>query len=74
MTADLYFVIGIVIGGLSIPPIFGALIERRAPRMAAVMIAIAAMLIFIAMRQSPGTYTIATIPDAFVRVIGDMMN
>ncbi|WP_373355156.1 hypothetical protein [Pseudoroseicyclus sp. CXY001] len=74
MTPDLTFLIGLVIGVLAIPPVFGAVIERRSPRLAALLLVVAAVLIFLAVRQNPGAYSLAAIPDVIVRVIGDFMN
>ncbi|NDU99421.1 hypothetical protein [Pseudoroseicyclus tamaricis] len=74
MDADLTFVIGVVIGLLSIPSLFGGLMDRRVPIMALVMLVLSAGLIAYAATQNPGAYSIQTVPDAFVRVIGDVIN
>ena len=53
MTADLYLVIGLIIGAFTIPSILGALSEGRAPRTAAIMVLIAGGLIVLAVKESP---------------------
>ncbi|RYG89481.1 hypothetical protein EU803_17270 [Loktanella sp. IMCC34160] len=74
MDTDLYFVIGLIVAGFSIPPIFGALSEGRAPRAAAIAILIGGGLVALAVNERPGTYSISEIPDAFVRVVGRYIN
>ena len=66
---DLILVIGIVIVGLAIPAILGALAERRTPRIATILIVTGGALILIALSQRPGGYGWADIPEAFVRVL-----
>lgn len=74
MDTDLILVLGIIIAALSIPPIFGAMAERRAPRAAAVLLLIGGGMIIYALQQNPTGYTISDIPDVFVRVIGSFLN
>jgi hypothetical protein len=69
MTQDLMLVIGLVISGFSIPPIFGALSEGRSPRVSAIMVMIGGSLVVIALSQKPGGYTLRDVPEAFVRVV-----
>ncbi len=73
MTADLYLVIGLIIGAFTIPSILGALSEGRAPRTAAIMVLIAGGLIVLAVKEKPGGYTLNDIPQAFVNVVGEYM-
>lgn len=68
-TQDLFLVIGIVLVGLSVPSILGALAERRTPRVAAISILIGGALILMALNQKPGGYTLREIPEAFIRVV-----
>lgn len=74
MDADLFFVVGIVIIGFSIPAILGAFTEGRAPRTAAILIMIGGSLIALAVYERPNTYSINAIPDSFVRVVGHYLN
>ena len=67
---DLFFVIGLVVLVLSFPVIVGAFSEGRSPRSAAIMVMIGGGLVALAVYQKPNTYTLDTIPDAFVRVVG----
>ena len=69
MTHDIYLVIGILLVGISIPSMFGALADRRSPRVAAIVIMIGGSLILLALSQKPGGYTFDDIPRAFIRVI-----
>ena len=74
MNPDLYFVVGLVISILALPAIFSALSDRHAPRAAAIMVMIGGGLIALAISQRPGAYTIAGVPDVFVRVLGGLLN
>ena len=74
MYTDLYLVIGIVLGVLSLPTIVSAFSEGRAPRLAAIMLLVSGTLIVLALSQKPGGYTFADIPNAFYRVIGQVLN
>ncbi|WP_420860172.1 hypothetical protein [Marivivens marinus] len=74
MDTDLFFVIGLIIAGFSIPPIIGALSEGRAPRTAAIAILIGGGLVALAVNERPGAYSVSEIPDAFVRVVGRYIN
>ncbi len=74
MDTDLYLVIGIIIAGFSLPSIFGAIAEGRAPRAAAIMVMIGGGLIALAVTQKPSGYTLDEVPQAFVNVIGRYIN
>ena len=69
MTQDIYLVIGILLIGFSIPSMFGALADRRSPRVAAVVIVVGGCLILLALSQKPGGYPLDDIPRAFIRVL-----
>lgn len=66
-TQDLYLVIGLILVAFSIPAILGAFAERRAPRVAAIVVVIGGSLVALAISQRP--YTIEEVPEAFVRVV-----
>lgn len=73
MDSDLFFVLGLIVAGFSIPSILSAITDGRAPRASAVTILIAGGLILYAMQTQPGGYSLASIPDVFVRVIARYM-
>ena len=72
MDTDLVLVIGIILAGFAVPPVFGALSEGRAPRTASIMIIAGGVLIYMALNERP--YTLEDIPNAFVRVVGRYIN
>ncbi|MEM8578012.1 MAG: hypothetical protein AAGF60_09200 [Pseudomonadota bacterium] len=74
MNTDIALVLGIIIGGLSIPSILSALSDRRSPRASAVTILIAGCLIYYALSTRPGGYTVQDVPDAFIRVVALVLN
>lgn len=73
-TQDLYIVLGVILGGLSIPSILGALAEQRTPWIALLTLVAGAALIGLAVIQRPGVYDFAEIPHAFVRVVAYVLN
>jgi len=64
---DLYLVIGLILVAFSIPSILGAWSEKRAPRVAAIVLVIGGAMLIYAL--SRGSYTFDDIPRAFVRVV-----
>ena len=70
MDTDLALILGIVLGGLSIPSILSAISETRPPRMSSLLLLAAAGLIAYAMMSRPGGYRLEQIPDVFFSVLG----
>lgn len=70
MDPDLMLVIGLVVGGFSIPSIMGALADGRVPRAAAIAVMVSGGLIVLAIGEKPGGYQLGDIPDVFVDVVG----
>ncbi len=69
MDPDLMMVIGIVVGGFSIPSIMGAIADGRVPRAASIAVLVSGGLIALAIRENPGGYAIDELPDLFVKVV-----
>ena len=69
MDPDLALVLGIIIGGFSIPSILSALSDSRAPRASALTVLISGLLILYAVQEKPGGVTLAEVPDIFVNVV-----
>ncbi len=74
MNNDLFLVLGLIISGLAIPSIIGALVDGRVPRGAAIMIMIGSGMIAVAVLGKPSGYSIQDVPKAFTRVIGKYIN
>jgi hypothetical protein len=74
MDPDLMLVIGLVVGGFSIPSVMGAVADGHVPRIAAIAITVAGALIVLALKQHPGGYALTDIPDVFVSVVGRYLN
>ncbi|KAE9632514.1 hypothetical protein FEE96_01680 [Parasedimentitalea maritima] len=70
MDTDLALILGLVIGGLSIPSIMSAISDRRSPRASALTILIACGLLYYATATKPGGYQIDQIPNVFFSVLG----
>ena len=69
MDPDLAMSVGLVMGVLSIPALFSAFAERRAPRFAALAIVASASLILWALSTRPGGYSFGELPHVLVRVL-----
>jgi hypothetical protein len=74
MDPDLLIVIGLVVGGFSIPSILGAIADGRVPRAAAIAVMVAGGLIALAINENPDGYAINDIPDVFVNVVARYIN
>ena len=74
MDPDLYFVLGLAIGCLSIPAMFSAFSEGRAPRGAAIMVLIGGGLMALAVSQEPTGYAMSEIPEVITRVVARYIN
>ncbi|AGI73660.1 hypothetical protein OA238_c37110 [Octadecabacter arcticus 238] len=74
MDPDLLIVIGLVVGGFSIPSILGAIADGRVPRAAAIAVMVAGGLIALAINENPDGYAINDIPDVFVNVVERYIN
>jgi hypothetical protein len=70
---DLALVVGIVIGVLAIPSLVSALSERRAPRVPAVALLLSGVLLVYAFRNTGVPYTVDSLPNVVMKVIGDFL-
>lgn len=74
MNNDLFLVFGLIIAGLAVPSVLGAIVDSRAPRGAAIMVMIGSGMIAVAVMGKPSGYSFQEVPKAFVRVIGRFVN
>jgi len=74
MDNDLFLVFGLIIAGLAVPSIIGALVDSRVPRIAAIMVMIGTGMIAVAIMGKPSGYKFSDVPKAFTRVIGKFLN
>lgn len=70
MDNDLLLVIGLVLGGFSIPSIVSAMSDGRAPRVATIVVVLSGVMVVYAISNKPGGYDINEIPEIFVNVVG----
>ena len=73
MASDFALVMGIIIAGLSVPPLLSAFSDRRAPRSPALMLLIATSLIVYAATTSPVGYEFSELPEVFARTFRALM-
>jgi len=69
MEPDLALVLGLIFGALSVPSIISAWSDSRAPRASALTLLISGGLVLYALQSQPNGYTMAEIPDVFVRIM-----
>lgn len=74
MDLDLLFVAAVALVALAIPSLVAAYADRRWPKNAILMLLMSAVSIAYVMQENPGTYTLATIDDTILSVLGRYMN
>ncbi|UWQ78642.1 hypothetical protein K3725_15200 [Leisingera sp. S132] len=72
MQTDLALVLGLVIGGFTVPAVLAGLSERRPPRASLLPILAAIALVTYAVMMNPGGYSVEEIPDVFSRVAAQL--
>jgi uncharacterized membrane protein len=70
MDTDLALILGIILGGLSVPSILSAMSEARPPRVSSLLLLAGVGLIAYAVMTRPGGYRLEQIPDIFFSVLG----
>ena len=73
MDPDLALVLGLIIGGFSVPSILSAVADGRAPRASALTILLATSLVVYAVSTKPGGYSLAQLPDVVFGVLARIM-
>lgn len=74
MNTDIALVVGMLLVVLSIPAIFSAFSEGRAPRVAALLLLIGGGTMVWALHGKPGGIRLEEIPQAVVRVVAMIVN
>jgi hypothetical protein len=69
MDPDTFFVVGLVLGVLSIPAVVSAISNGDRPRIATITLMIAGGMIVWAISNKPGGYPIETIPRVVAKVV-----
>ncbi|MEX5599349.1 hypothetical protein [Pseudophaeobacter sp. C1-32P7] len=72
MNSDLFLVLGLLLGWLSIPSLLSAYSDRRRPQVSVFLLLGSAGLITYAFLTHPGGYRLKDVPDAFFNVIGQV--
>ncbi|MDP5085940.1 MAG: hypothetical protein NWQ23_11010 [Yoonia sp.] len=74
MDFDLIFVIGVALAAFAVPSLVSAYADRRWPKQAALMLIIGGGAVAYAMQENPGVYSVATIDEVIVGVLGRYVN
>ncbi|MEM8536449.1 MAG: hypothetical protein AAGF56_01170 [Pseudomonadota bacterium] len=74
MDFDLIFVLGVCVAMFAIPSFVSAYSDRRWPKAAIVLALIGGLSIAYAAQENPGAYSVATLPDVVVAVLGRYTN
>lgn len=73
MNGDYYLVAGVIAGVLAAPALLSAFAESRPPRAAAVLVLLCGGLLTMAVVNNPTGYAVNDVPQAFVRVFGEIL-
>ncbi len=74
MDFDLIFVIGVALVAFVIPATVSAYTDRRWPKLAVVMLLVGGGAIAYAAQENPDTYSLGTLDDVIVEVLGRYTN
>jgi len=74
MDTDLFLTIGIVLVVLTLPSLLSAWTDGRPPRIGAIMLIVAAVLIVIAVTNHPGGYSVNEVPTIMLNVVARYLN
>ncbi len=74
MEFDYIFVLGLMMLACGVPSFAGAYAEKRRPTKAFVIFLIGGAMIYYAMIMNPGVYSLSTIDDVILTVIGRFVN
>ena len=72
MQTDTVFVLGLVLGVLSIPAIVSSISRGQRPRVATITAMASGGMVVYAMSQKPNGYALHEIPEIVARVIGSL--
>lgn len=73
MNTDVALVIGVISAGLAFMSLVSSYSESAPPRMAALLGLVSGLMILFAVSKNPTGYSIDDVPDAFVRVFGQIV-
>lgn len=74
MDTDLFLVVGLVLGALSVPSFLNGYAESRLPRFALLTLGLGAALVVGANLGNPAGYSVQEVPDVVIRVVGRLIN
>ncbi len=71
---DLFLTIGIILGVLTIPSLLSAWTDGRVPRLGAIMVFAAVIMVAVAAKNKPTGYKISDVPTIMMNVAGRYIN
>ena len=74
MEFDFIFVLGVVIAALGVPSFAASYAERNRPMQALLLFLIGGGMMYYAIVMNPGGYSLTTVDDAILRVVGWVLN
>lgn len=74
MEFDFIFVLGLLVVAFGVPSFVGAYANKRRPTRAFVIFLIGGAMIYYAIVMNPGAYSLSTIDDVILTVIGRILN
>ena len=74
MEFDFIFVLGLLVAAFGVPSLVSAYADKRRPTRAIMIFLIGGGMIYYAIVMNPGAYSVATIDDVILIVIGRILN
>lgn len=74
MEFDFIFVLGLLIAVFAVPSFASAYADKRRPSRALLIAVLGGGMIYYAIMMNPGVYSLSTIDDVVLRVIGWVLN
>ncbi len=74
MEFDFIFVLGLLIAVFAVPSFASAYADKRRPSRALLLVLIGGGIIYYAIVMNPGAYSLSTVDETVLRVIGWLLN
>ena len=74
MEFDFIFVLGLLVAAFGVPTLAGAYVNKRRPTRAFLVFLVGGAMIYYAIIMNPGAYSLSTVDDVILNVIGRILN
>lgn len=74
MEFDIIFVLGLLIAAFCVPSFVSAYANKRRPTQSLILLLIGGGMIYYAIVMNPGVYSLSTVDDVILTVVGRFLN